>query len=99
MAEDAEGRRLQHVVLEMHEIDESWRESSPPRVKRTRRVFPRLTYEAHLRAMRCSGVVNSYKYVVERSPLLIISREFCPKTMCNIWVIDLILPAWSATKH
>ena len=67
------------MSLLMHEIDGSEGEDNPSRVNT--RVFPRSTYKASSASMlRCSGPANSYQYVVERSPLLIISRELCPKT-------------------
>ena len=69
----------------MHEIDRSEGEDNPPRVKRTRRVFPRHTCKASSAcALRCSGRANSWEYVVERSPLLIIFHEgFLQKPICK----------------
>ena len=60
----------------MPDIDGSEGEDNPPRMKRTRRVFPRPTYKASSAcALRCSVARNSWEYVVERSPLLIILHE------------------------
>ena len=60
-----------------HEIDGSEEEGNTPRVKRTRRGFPRPTFNASsVCALRCSGVVNSCVYVRSRAiPLLIIFRK------------------------
>ena len=86
------------MSLLMHEIDRSKGEDNPPRAKRTWRVLPRPTHKASSAcALRCSGVANSWEYVVERSPLLITFREaFVKKQYVNsgfiIRVVDPILP-------
>ena len=73
----------------MHEIDGNNGEDNPPRVKRTRRVFPRPIYEASsARALRCSGVANSCEYVRGRAIAVVdcFSRELCSKKNTSIRV-------------
>ena len=86
------------MSLLMHEIDGSEGEDKPPRVKRTRRVFPRPTDNASsARALRCSRAANSCEYVVERSPLLItfhggLVKQSVKSSSLRIRVVVPILP-------
>ena len=85
------GRGVPFFVYDMslmHEIDGSEGEGSPPRVKRTRRVFPRPTYNASSAcALRCSGAANSCEYVRGRAIAVVdyFSREVCSKT--NLYIL------------
>ena len=97
---DEDSRRLRHAVYFMHEIDGSEGEDSPPRVKHTRRVFPRPTYKASSAcAVRCSGAANSCVYVRVRAIAVVdyVSRELLFKNLSAnsgfmIRVVDPILP-------
>ena len=56
------------MSLMMLEIDGSEGEDDPPCLKRTRRGFPRPTYEASsVCALRCSGAANLRVYVRSRA--------------------------------
>ena len=73
-------------MLFMHEIDGSDGEDNPPRVKRTRRVFPRPTYEASSAcALRCSGAANSRECVRSQATAVVdhFSRQLCSETICK----------------
>ena len=97
IVEDEDSRRLPHVL--MHKIDGSEGGDSPPRVKRTRRVFPRPTYKAPSAcALRCSGAANSCEYVRDRAiaAVIIFLENFVKIQSLNsgfmIKVVNPILP-------
>ena len=74
--EDEDSRRLRHVVDARDDGSEG--EDNTPRVKRTRRVFPRPTYKASFAcALRCSGAANPCEYVRGRAIAVVdyFSRE------------------------
>ena len=88
------------MSLFMHEIVGGEEEDNPPRVKRTRRVFPRPTYKgSYVCALIYSGAANPCEYVRGRAIAVVdyYSRELCSKnnlqSRASLWVFDQILPA------